>query len=160
MLWRSSRTADIDMLTWIVWFLSHIHKSLSDSHFFSATRRSFCTRYYFQLSVCDEDENLKPCTLFDEVGVRALFAPFHTHPLIPIADVPDTVKRRRQLFLEKCVTMLEDARSCYRERWTTIVELASDWHLDVDALRIKVVCSALQLICSKFIKTTHYRITS
>uniref|UniRef100_F1KQS4 Rab3 GTPase-activating protein regulatory subunit n=1 Tax=Ascaris suum TaxID=6253 RepID=F1KQS4_ASCSU len=92
-----------------------------------------------QLSVCDEDENLKPCTLFDEVGVRALFAPFHTHPLIPIADVPDTVKRRRQLFLEKCVTMLEDARSCYRERWTTIVELASDWHLDVDALRIKEI---------------------
>uniref|UniRef100_A0A915B189 Rab3 GTPase-activating protein regulatory subunit n=1 Tax=Parascaris univalens TaxID=6257 RepID=A0A915B189_PARUN len=89
-----------------------------------------------QLSVCDEDENLKPCTLFDEVGVRALFAPFHTHPLIPIADVPDAVKRRRQLFLEKCVSMLEDTRSCYREVWTMVVELASDWHLDVDALRI------------------------
>ncbi|VDK43018.1 unnamed protein product [Anisakis simplex] len=103
-----------------------------------------------QLSVCDEDIRLKLSALFDEIGLKAFFVPFHTHPLIPIADVPATIQHNRQSYLEKCVAkmveneqMIDSLKQKYQ--WNLIETLASDWQLDRDALRI---CEIVKL-CSE-----------
>lgn len=88
-----------------------------------------------QLSLCCR---LRPVQLFDAAGARALFDSFHAHPLIPIANVSASVQEKRQNFLESCVTTIGTVKG-EREKWNQIVLLASDWELDIDALRIKEI---------------------
>lgn len=71
--------------------------------------------------------------------MRALFESFHSHPLIPLEKVSDRFRARRQAFLEHVTEAIGVGAESdeYRQKWKMAIELAEDWKLDVDALRIK-----------------------
>ncbi|KAE9552656.1 hypothetical protein FO519_004135 [Halicephalobus sp. NKZ332] len=82
----------------------------------------------------------KPKFVFDGIGHRAFFEPFHSHPLIPLARVEETIKKRRQKFLEECVQNVgSNADADQQQQWQLVLELAAEWQLDVDSLRIKEI---------------------
>ena len=83
--------------------------------------------------------HMKPKFVFDSIGDRAFFEPFHSHPLIPLARVEEVIKKRRQRFLEECVQNVgSNADADQQQQWQVVLELATEWQLDVDSLRIKV----------------------
>ena len=82
---------------------------------------------------------ITPKSIFDPIGHRAFFEPFHSHPLIPLARVEAFIKNKRQTFLEECIqnaSTTSDADS--QHLWQLVLELAEEWQLNVDSLRIKV----------------------
>lgn len=82
---------------------------------------------------------LRSDVVFDPPGMRALFESFHSHPLIPIEKVNDRFRARRQAFLEHVTEAIGAGaeNDDYKHKWNLAIELAEDWKLDVDALRIK-----------------------
>uniref|UniRef100_A0A1I7S808 RAB3GAP2_N domain-containing protein n=2 Tax=Bursaphelenchus xylophilus TaxID=6326 RepID=A0A1I7S808_BURXY len=78
--------------------------------------------------------------VFDGIMHRAFFEPLHSHPLIPMSDTDDRNKERRQKFLEEIVTAIGvETSQEYYEKWELINQLAKEWSLDQDLLRIKEV---------------------
>ncbi|KAI3422421.1 hypothetical protein GPALN_012932 [Globodera pallida] len=87
----------------------------------------------------------KPSSLFDTNGKRALFNPFHTHPLLPMGRVDDRTKMRRQRFVEQCMEALEkesetqqDNERC-RELRRVVDRLTREWTLDVTTLQVNEI---------------------
>lgn len=76
--------------------------------------------------------------MFDAIGERALFIALNEHPLIPMDNVADSLRERRQLFLESCVKEI-----CHQtnneQYWKLVLDLSHDWKLDVASLKIKVI---------------------
>lgn len=87
----------------------------------------------------------------------AFFVSFKSHPLIPLANVDDRTKTKRQKFLEKVVEhispngvgsdrRLKDKDASVKSPqykdyfcdWSFIMGLGKDWQLDIDLLRTRV----------------------
>lgn len=90
--------------------------------------------------------NIRLTDIFDSVSRRAFFEPFNTHPLVPLANVDDRTRARRQNFLEKVVENIgvgNNSSSNPQEQhnnkyWNMVMELANDWELDSNSLKLLV----------------------
>uniref|UniRef100_A0A914PIN8 Rab3GAP regulatory subunit C-terminal domain-containing protein n=1 Tax=Panagrolaimus davidi TaxID=227884 RepID=A0A914PIN8_9BILA len=84
---------------------------------------------------------MTPKSLFDPIGHRAFFEPFHSHPLIPLARVETHIRNKRQTFLEECIQNVatNNAEASSQHLWQLVLELAEEWQLNVDSLRIKEI---------------------
>lgn len=78
-----------------------------------------------------------PKTLFDSVGDRAFFESFYTHPLVPMDNVPESVRERREHFLAQCVKHSGSEEFTEKIR-LQIYDLLYAWKLDVDEIKLKV----------------------
>uniref|UniRef100_A0A7E4VNC6 RAB3GAP2_N domain-containing protein n=1 Tax=Panagrellus redivivus TaxID=6233 RepID=A0A7E4VNC6_PANRE len=83
---------------------------------------------------------IAPAYLFDTQGRRALFEPLQSHPLVPLARVESRLIAGRQRFLEECITNVvanESTDVDLHDFWRIVMELAEDWELDTENLRIR-----------------------
>uniref|UniRef100_A0A914UUJ6 Rab3GAP regulatory subunit C-terminal domain-containing protein n=1 Tax=Plectus sambesii TaxID=2011161 RepID=A0A914UUJ6_9BILA len=92
----------------------------------------------------------RPSTLFDDKGRRAMFVQFHSHPLLPLANVDDQVRAARQKFVEQCVKAAVDAAASAQggrlvPNCAAAVELAKEWQLDVDRLRVDEILALYRM---------------
>lgn len=84
----------------------------------------------------------------------AFFVSFESHPLIPLANVDDRTKAKRQTFLEKIVEHIStsgigsdrkvETKNSFQYKsyfcnWNFIIGLGKDWELDIDSLKTKVL---------------------
>uniref|UniRef100_A0A0N4ZUC5 Rab3 GTPase-activating protein non-catalytic subunit n=1 Tax=Parastrongyloides trichosuri TaxID=131310 RepID=A0A0N4ZUC5_PARTI len=95
------------------------------------------TIIYLQLSL---SLLTRPRFLFDQIGNRAFFDSFYSHPLITISDVDKQCMKRRQEFLEQAIEnfCLEDDDYAL-QYWSIVFEISNEWNIDIDALRIKEI---------------------
>lgn len=79
------------------------------------------------------------------MSYRAFFEAFNTHPLVPLANVDDRTRTRRQNFLEKVVENIgvgtnnsrADSQE-HRKCWNLAMELTQGWELDGNSLKLLV----------------------
>lgn len=84
-----------------------------------------------------------PKHFFDSIGERAFFESFYAHPLIPMENVTEGIRKRRMEFLKKCVAHRGSPEFTDPQRFH-IYDLAYDWRLDIDEIKGKEVITLFQ----------------
>ncbi len=108
---------------------------------------------YFQLAAVVQLQletaiRTRPRNLFDDKGRRAMFESLLSHPLLPMAKVDNEVRKARQSFCEQCMTSISDGDRNVR---SIAIDLAREWQLDVDRMRVLEIRQLYQQVCKNIV---------